>query len=377
MKMLRILATAIVLFGLNSCGSRSMTRPYSDVVKDAASKGLMMPSAEEERAVFFKVDETNKERVMNLIKVRSEKSFRDENYRLGPIDEIEINVFDVPEMNVTARIKESGFVALPLVGAVKAAGLTEVEFGEELKKRLATYIKHPELTVFVSHYGSQKVAVIGAVSKPGNYSLKKGTNSILELLSQAGGVTDTAGNLVSFVPAEYSGISAATDVEARARLSLASAVAHDNREGSIELYLDHVMGTSGGIPLEIPVRGGDMIIIPEAGQVTVEGEVEKRGAYDLKRRTTLLGALAAAGGISYGAKVDEVEIIRDVPGDKKGRLIVDLEKIATGEQGDVRLRNGDLVRVPSDSGRRMSQDTFEGFQKIINFGIGGTVSLVP
>ncbi len=120
-----------------------------------------------------------------------------------------------------------------------------------------------------------------------------------------------------------------------------------------------------------------MVIVPEAGKVMVEGEVERSGSYDLSQQTTLLSALASAGGISYAAKVDEVEIIREVGADKKAHLVLDLGRIANGEEKDVRLKNGDIVQVPTDSGRRMTRDTYEGISRIINFGIGGSVRVGP
>ncbi len=319
-------------------------------------------------------DKVSQNRLMNLIRRRAEGSGHDSNYRIGPADELEINVFDVPELNVTARVRESGFVSLPLVGAVKAAGLTESDFHDELRKRLAGYVKQPEITVFISSYGSQKIAVMGAVSKPGTYPLKKGSNSILELISEAGGMNEKAGNILTLVPAELSGVAAANDVEARARLALASQAPDQLRDSGIQIYLDQVMGTNGGIPLEIPVRGGDMIIIPEAGKVMVEGEVQKVGQYDLGPQMTMLGAIAAAGGITYGANVAEVEVEREVGGDRKAYYVVDLQKIASGEDRDIRLRSGDIVRIPSDSGRRLTQDTFESITKIFNIGAGFSIA---
>lgn len=371
-----ILLSAFVLSStLVGCTNRAITKPRSEVLSEAQGDGLEIKSPEEEREAFFEFEHKQQTDVVELIRRRTDDRVRDTNYRLGPADEVEINVFDVPEMNVTARVRESGFVSLPLVGAVKASGLTEQEFHEELRKRLANYVKNPELTVFVSLYGSQKVSVMGAVAKPGSYSLKKGSNSILELLSEAGGVNDRAGGLLTFVPAERSGLGATNDVEARARLALNAGGEVDFRNSGIQLYLDQVLGTNGLIPLEIPVRGGDMIVVPEAGKINVDGEVQKPGAYELGQRMTLLGALAAAGGITYGAKVDEVEVIREVGLDDKAHLVIDLSRLARGEERDVRLRNGDIVVVPSDSGRRLTQDTFEGISKVFNFGIGGSVNL--
>jgi len=357
---------------------KSFSTPPSVIVAEAEQQGVPVPSVEEDRDLFFAVERQQQERILALVRARSEGAAgRENSYRIGAGDEVEITVFDVPELNLTARVRESGFLSLPLVGPVQALGVTEAELLDDLTNRLTTYVRRPQVSVFITNYGSQKVAVMGAVRNPGTYSLKKGSNSILELISEAGGVSDKAGNYINIIPAEVSGVSASNDVETRARLALAAQNVATLKNSAVEVYLDHVLGTNGGIPLEVPVRGGDMIVIPEGGKITVEGEVEKAGALDLGRQMTLLNALAAAGGITYGAKIDEVEIVRDIgQPDRKARLVLDLERISRGEDRDVRLRNGDIVRVPSDSGRRLTQDTFEGISRILNFGVGGTVNVV-
>ncbi len=372
MKIVAILTLALLLGG---CSGRAIVKPRSEVVEENLEAGLPVRTVDEDRALFYQAEEVQKQRLLTLIRQRSSGVVRDGSYRLGPGDEIELNVFDVPELNVTTRVRQSGFVSLPLVGAVRAGGLTESEFTEDLGKRLSAYVRSPQISMFITQFGSQKIAVMGAVAKPGTYPLRKGINSILELLSEAGGVTYKAGNFLNFIPAEMSGIAEGDQHESRARLTLAASDATTAVGGGIQVYLDQVLGTSGGIPLEIPVRGGDMIIIPEAGKVMVEGEVEKPGGIDLGQQLTVLGALAAAGGITYGAKVDEIEVIREGGIEDKLRLVLDLGKMASGEDKDVRLRNGDIVRVPSDSGRRLTQDTFEGLTKLINFGVGGSVNL--
>lgn len=370
------LVLVLPLAFLLGCGSRSMTKPHSEVMKDARSRGIEMPDPAAERELFFAPDNAHQKRLLSLLKKRSQGDSRDATYRVGPGDEIEVNVFDVPEMNVTVRVNQSGHVSLPLVGAVPAGGMTESDLREKLRQRLSSYVRNPQVSVFISQYASQKVSILGAVRTPGNYPLKKGSNSVLELLSEAGGINEKAGNFVSFIPAELSGISDSNDLESRARLALGMDSGSRSRNSTIEIALDRILGTSGGIPLEIPVRGGDMLVVPESGKVMVEGEIEKAGSYELGNRASLLGALAASGGITYGAKVDEVEVIREIGGGK-GRLIVDLERIAMGDEKDPPLRAGDIVRVPSDSSRRLRQDTFEGITKIINFGVGGSVNLGP
>lgn len=360
------------------CASKASLLSRTEIIEEAESKGLPIRSIEEEREKFLAYENTQQEKVLSLIRQRSDPSTRDPSYRIGPGDEIEINVFDVPELNLTAPVRQSGFVQLPLIGAVQAVGKTEVDLTNELTRRLSTFVRSPQVALFIANYGSQKVAVVGAVAKPGTYPLKKNTNSILELLAEAGGVSDKAGGQMIVVPGELSGLRDAGDAEARARYALSGESKSLSGAGSgVELPLDKVLGTGGGIPLEIPVRGGDMIVIPEAGKVMIEGEVEKPGQIDASRQITLISALAAVGGITYGAYVNEVELIRDIGEPEPLRLVVDLEKVARGEESDVRLRSGDVIRVPTHAGRRLGEDTYKTITGILNFGVGGSVNLAP
>jgi polysaccharide export outer membrane protein len=361
------------------CATKAITKPYSETIAEAESAGVKILSVTEQRELFFSGEKDNKTRLEAIISARNDGNTKDPNYRIGPRDELEINVFDVAELNLqNLRVQESGFISLPLIGGVKVTGKTESELREELAKRLASYVKSPQVSVFISHYGSKKIGVMGAVDKPGMYPLKKGDNSILEMLSEAGGVNARAGNLVFFVPAELAADNQKSSETPRAMLSSAILSSRSAKgQMGIEIYLDSILGTTGQLPVDVPVRGGDMIVVPEAGRVVVDGEVDKPGSFELGSRMSLLGSLAASGGITYSAKVDEIEIIRDVGASERAHLIVDLEKIARGDDTDIRLRNGDIVRVPSDRGRRVAKDTFDGITRIINFGVGGTVNLAP
>ncbi|MEZ4753491.1 MAG: polysaccharide biosynthesis/export family protein [Bdellovibrionota bacterium] len=359
-------------FGLSGCARRSLIKPRSEIIANAESNGIKMRSIEEDLAIFEKLQSKNRERLLALVRSRSTGEFRDKTYRVGSEDEIEFAVFDVPELNLATKVRQSGHISLPLIGAVEVKGKTEDEIQEAVSNRLSTFVKNPQVSVFITNYGSQKVAVMGAVREPGTYSLKKGSNSVVELIGEAGGLSEKAGSYLNFVPAEISGIEASTVAESRAMLSLASHEIGTRNVSGIEIPMDSVLATSGGIPLEIPVRGGDMIVVPEAGTVQVDGEVEKRGTFELGQRMTLLGALAAAGGIRSSAKADEVEVIRQLDGDKV-HVVINLEGLSQGEVKDVNLRSGDIIRVPSDSGKRMSEDTFNTITSIISVGVGASV----
>ena len=226
------LAALVAVLG---CATRAMTPPRSEIISQSNSQGLPALSVEEERAAFFAVEEGQKERLLRLIQQRSGGEFRDNSYRIGPADEIEVNVFDVPELNLKASVNQSGIISLPLIGAVQAGGRTEAELHEDLTKKLTNFVRNPQVVLSVSQFGSQKVAVLGAVQKPGTYPLRKGANSILELLSEAGGLNERAGNFINFIPAELSGLGSSNNVEARARLALATSAPNAHSSSGIEI----------------------------------------------------------------------------------------------------------------------------------------------
>ncbi len=366
-----LICVALSFYG---CTGRSITKPRSEIIEEARDNGVHLPGVEEEKRRFYAEQSRAHKRLSNLVAQRSAYGSTDPNYRLGAGDTLEISVYDVEELNQVVQVRQSGYITLPLIGKMKALGYTEPELESRISHKLQQFVRSPEVNIAISNYESKKVSVLGAVNQPGAYPLKKGQNSIVELISMAGGLSERAGSYMNFIPAEYArqGQGKMMGQYSSRRLHSSPTGGSDSR--AIELPLTDVLAMNGDIPLSIPVRAGDMIIIPDAGQVMVEGEVEKRGAYDIATRTTLLGALAAAGGITYSAKVDEVEVIRN-KGQGRTRLVVNLEEILSGIESDVPLRNGDIIRVPSHSGRRLRQDTFDSITRIINFGVGGSVNM--
>ncbi len=353
---LSLLSCTLFFFSLPGCATRSSTPPRSTIIEQAKEKGIAIRTVEQDLSRYNALVAENNMRLQSLIQGRTGGNSLERSYRLGAGDQIEINVFDVPELNLTTEVRQTGVVSLPLVGAVPAEGLTEAEFLSQLTERLTTFVRNPQISVAVTSYASQLVSVMGAVRTPGAIPLKRGGNNLLDLLARAGGVNEKAGTVLYLVPG-----AASTQV---------GGGPIGESEG-LEIALDQVLGTQGGFPLTVPVQGGDMIVIPEAGRILVEGEVVRPGSFELNQQMTFLGALAAASGITYSAKVDEVELVRHISPTEKVHLVYDLEKIARGEEKDIRLKNGDIVRIPSDSSRRLRQDTWETISGVINFGVGG------
>jgi polysaccharide biosynthesis/export protein len=116
-----------------------------------------------------------------------------DDYRLGPLDTIDVAVFQEPDLSVKAlQVDASGQIALPLVGSVKAQGMTASELSQELERKLGQkYLRNPQVTVTVASSVSQKVSVQGEVAEPGVYQLT-GPTTLLDVISLAKGETEVA-----------------------------------------------------------------------------------------------------------------------------------------------------------------------------------------
>jgi len=117
-------------------------------------------------------------------------------YQIGPMDVLDISVFNVPELTKTVQVADTGTINLPLLGEVPAAGKTAQQLERDLTTKLgAQFLQNPQVTVMVKENNSQHVTIQGDIDKPGVYALK-GKTSLLELVAMAGGFKDTADSTV-------------------------------------------------------------------------------------------------------------------------------------------------------------------------------------
>lgn len=110
------------------------------------------------------------------------------SYRIGPLDVLDITVFQVPELTKSVQVGDNGIINLPLVGEVNVGGKTPNEVERDLTARLgAEYLQNPQVSVYVKEYNSQSVTISGAVNKPGVYPIK-GKTSLMQAVALAGDV---------------------------------------------------------------------------------------------------------------------------------------------------------------------------------------------
>jgi polysaccharide export outer membrane protein len=113
-------------------------------------------------------------------------------YRVGPLDLLEIAVFQVPDLSKTVKVSASGEIGMPLIGTVQAGGKTVAELETEIKTKLeAKYLQSAQVSVFVKEATSQQVTVDGAVNSPGMVTLS-GPTTLLQTIAMSGGLTKNA-----------------------------------------------------------------------------------------------------------------------------------------------------------------------------------------
>lgn len=110
-----------------------------------------------------------------------------EEYRLGPSDRLMISVFGEDEFSREYVVTPSGSISLPLIGEVKAQGLTSEQLRSEIQSRLgAGFINNPSVTLVIT--GFRNFYIFGEVNKPGEYAYKSGL-TIIQAVAQAEGFT--------------------------------------------------------------------------------------------------------------------------------------------------------------------------------------------
>ena len=133
-----------------------------------------------------------------------------------PDDVLDMDVFQVDDLDRTVQVDASGYITVPLVGTVLAAGKTARALGKELESAYgAQYLQSPDIIIFVKDSAGQKVTVDGEVARPGLYPVTAGS-SILQILAQAGGFRAVADTTQVFLFRPYGDDRLVTSVDVRA-----------------------------------------------------------------------------------------------------------------------------------------------------------------
>ena len=220
--------------------------------------------------------------------------------------------------------------------------------------------------------------MIGAVQKPGLYNLASSADTVLGMISQAGGMTALAAERILFIPAEPVDSAKAKEIIDSLPAELVSqdpSLLILKNVDPIVISLDSINRIGHERYLNIPARPGDIIMVPGGGEVLVQGWVEKPGAYKITSGLTVLGALAAAGSTTYPANTSSVELIRTNPQGYKTTFVADLEAIKSGGQPDLPLREGDIINIVSSGPKAFAYGFYRFFTTLVHVGASANVPI--
>jgi polysaccharide export outer membrane protein len=287
----------------------------------------------------------------NLLQARS-AGLKSLDHPLGAGDTLKVSVPGTDEFtDCRVRVSGEGTVNIPLVGSVQAAGLGEDAITSEITERLKNYIRNPQVRVYVQEYRGNQVGVFGAVTTPGVYKPASGDDSLQDIIAQAGGFSATAAHRVEFAPAR----SGASSARGAVPVSL-----HD--VGRISIDLSDPMSARY---LSMPAHAGDVIFVPELGQVLVQGWVAKPGSYPITPGLRVLGAIAAAGGSLYAADLSAVKLVRAEQNGPKQVKSIDINAI---EARDDFVADADVIDVSYSNAKIVPYGIYTAFSEIFHLG---------
>jgi polysaccharide export outer membrane protein len=326
------------------------------------------------------------------------------DYVIGNGDVLDVEVFDVKELSREVRVSQTGSIGMPLVPVrLHVAGLTEVQTEQKIAEVLEAngLVSHAEVTVSVKERKSKPITVIGAVGHPMVYQADRPV-SILEVLAEAGGVANDAGDTVivtrpaqesqrdptdppaigledpvsastpkeasqsgSAVSSQSSAAPVASSSPAQNPVPPASAAANNfanppapdeppRLSNTMTLNLHELM-ESGDTTNNVILQAGDIVTVPHAGIVYVLGAVGRAGGFVLvndRAQMTTLKILALAGGLNRTAKKDHAVIIRKDNQGQQHEVAVDLKKVMERQAEDVQLLPGDILYVPDSAAKQ-------------------------
>ncbi len=233
-----------------------------------------------------------------------------EDYVLGPLDQIEMNVTNFPELTTKTRISPAGHVVLPLIGEIDIGGKTPAAAAAEIEGRYRAggFVNTPSVRLEITEYQSRKASVLGQVVTQGLVVLDR-PYTVAELIARAGGLAPEAGETASLV--------------------------HQRAGGGPETVMIDLSQIGGAGALSL-VQPGDVVFVPRAPTISVVGAVNHAGVYRMTPGMTVQQALATAGDVARIGAKRGVKVRRTTASGATSLVAVSL---------DDRLLPGDVIVV--------------------------------
>ncbi len=127
-----------------------------------------------------------------------------DSYVIGPSDVLAVTVWKEPTLSSSLLVRPDGMISLPLLGDVRATGLTPLQLADQITTKLKKYVQDPNVSVVISQIHSKVVYLLGEVARKGPIEMTSGM-TLLEAISSAGGLTDYANTKKIYILRDVSG----------------------------------------------------------------------------------------------------------------------------------------------------------------------------
>jgi polysaccharide export outer membrane protein len=210
--------------------------------------------------------------------------------RLGAGDAIRVTVFHQPDLTTETRISERGTIAMPLIGEVKVAGLSQSQAAAQIAGHLkkGQYLKHPQVSVALTTLRSRQVSVLGLVARPGRYPLDDTSSRLTDVIAAAGGIAPGGSETVT--------------------------VLRGGKQQQVAV-----------LSKSFSLKSGDTVYVDRAPVFYIYGEVARAGAYRVEPNMTVMQAIAAGGGITPRGSDRRLKLRRAGPDGKVTETDVKLQ----------------------------------------------------
>jgi polysaccharide export outer membrane protein len=241
--------------------------------------------------------------------------------QLGSGDVITVKVLGPGDYIDTVRVDVDGKVQLPLIGVVSVQGLSVAQAENLIAKRLsdAGMFRNPQVTIALVEGPRAAVSLIGEMH--GVIPIV-GQRRLLDVLAAAGGLPATASHIITI-----------------------------QRPGlDLPIVVDLGTDPSRSTLANVPIFGGDTIIVSRVGVVYVLGAFKTQGAIPILQNSplTLLQVTALSGGPGFEGDFADLRIIRTI-GNQRSLVQVDIKKVMYGKAPDPVLQADDVVFLPSSA----------------------------
>ena len=424
----RLAIVGLLLLALSSCvryypSREEMNRPFGE--------DPSIEYVGEKAFYLYDVEQRKRLEKLIQARISNSPSSWDTSYSIGAGDKIQIEVKNFEEVSKEYRVNLDGIIKLPFVGNVEVQGMTEEQLSNSISKIVQDFVLEPQVHVEVTEHSAHKVWVVSGdfvrqvassdgenVSNSRAYPLRRPNYSLVELLVELGYASrlSTGGVLYLYPQGALHGgeVMRKEDLLKARRVTLQDyrhtcstrskgwATAEKEDKGMCSGYsaslakepidkkyhsnarimidLEELFGGNHQPPLYVPLRPGDAIYLPSSPVIQVFGEVNRRGSFRANLggghngssggtvKPTLMSVLAEAHGLTYAADIHNFEIYRELEYGKKVVMSFDFEKITLRGTQDLKLRDGDIIWVPSKSGRFIEEHSINAINQALGAG---------